>query len=147
MDTFDLSRSREQVENTFPDNAPEVEVCQYVFHLVEVLGVDFSRISLGEVASGLGWIKDSSKKEAIARAMDFLSKGSQSIFERRYELWAEEEDEILDEPIYELSHNEIRTALEQGALIVDGEEVVNFLDRVHVFYSLRMEGSDEGHPT
>lgn len=138
MTNTDIERSITEVGRAFPQDSLEASVCGYVFQLFQDLGDQFDSISLGTVLRAMKWRPDSAHKRAISTALDFLTLGNTGIFERRYELWppADEDSEVLAQPLCELSHDDIREALEKNQLIcpVTGEIVSDYQDRITVLY-------------
>lgn len=136
MNNSPLQDSITKVNLTFSQDTLEVKVCGYVFSLLLKLGGQFDSVSLGSVLHALKWQPDFTHKRAIATALDFLTQSDTAIFERRYELWDDSDEDVLDMPICEFSQEDIRLALEVNELICPktGEIIPNFLDRVTVLY-------------
>jgi len=110
----------------------------YFYGLLDKVGANFEGITLGGVATDLNWYSDQSQKVAISSALDYLASRFPPLLVRRYELWGEDKQEVLDQPICILSDDDIREALETNELInpISGRAVPNFLDLVSVSYVL-----------
>jgi hypothetical protein len=134
MNTEALSAALATMRRTFSEDEREGLVCTYVFSRLEQLENQFDRVTLESVATALEWLNDTEGQRAIARALDGLAYGEVQILERKYEFWSENNLEVLDQPICEFSDEEIRNALSEKFLIVGGEKILDFLDRVTVSY-------------
>ena len=129
-----LSDALAVTRQSFPVDTREGQVCAYVFDRLETLKAHFDSLTLGAVSTALKWSGDAEGRKAIVKALDSLTYGRVQIFERRYELWSDDSSAILDHPICELSDEDIRDALSNNYLIVNGEKVHSFLDRITVVY-------------
>lgn len=139
MTSDNLAFSTAATKRVFPPGTREQEVCSFVFDRLELLRGQFDSLTLGSVATALGWLGDSDGQTAIARALDYLAFGDVQILERRFVLWpAAVGEAVLEEPICELSDAEVRRALEEKVLIVPttGEPVHGFMEQVGVVYSV-----------
>jgi hypothetical protein len=137
MSTDALAASLDAVYKVFPDNR-ERQVCAYVFQALRSLKDQFNEVTLGAVATALNWTQDREGQRAIVRVLDYLSFGEMPpILERRFFLWSSgTSNEVLEEPLCELTDAEIRQALEEELLVVPttGEQLHNFQDYITVVY-------------
>lgn len=130
---------------TFGENSPEAKVYAYVKDLLHTLGPQLYSVSLASVADALGWSSDPELRSAIVRALDQLALGRPSILKRQFLLWPTDSgDEVLQEPLGQVSDLEIRRALESNTLVLPetGERVHDFIDRITVEYIVRGNASD-----
>lgn len=132
-----LTPSIDEAERAFPGDSFEMTVCRYIFRRLAEIGPAADHFDLGSVASALGW-HSSDQTRAIVSALDFLSFCSRPVLSRHFALWGDNSDEILEQPIAELSDEAIRQALETNELInpVTGESIPDFTNRITVEYSL-----------
>lgn len=84
---------------------------------MEVLKDGFECISLGQVVSHFKWYDNKEAAKSIQRALDYLSFGDIPVLERKFVLWPEDEEEILETEEVVFSDLDIRKALETGKLI------------------------------
>lgn len=128
----------EESQRVFGSDSLEWQVLSYFYGLLDKLGANFEGITLGGVASDLSWYSDQSRRVAISSALDYLASRFPPLLVRRYELWGEDTQEVLGQPICTLSDDDIREALETNELInpISGRAVPNFLDLVSVIYVL-----------
>lgn len=137
MSSADLPESIAVIEQTFPRDHREGQVCSLIIKRLSELKEGFEGVTLGSVAADLGWY-DAEGKRAIATALDYLSYGEVPLLERRFELWPAETGEVLAQPICSLDEDVIRRALETNVLLVPstGEELHDFKKQVSVHYAV-----------
>lgn len=135
--TTGLQQSISKAKEVFPSGTPEAAVCAYVFDQFNRLGKHFRNITPHAVANALKLLDEDTNRRAVMSALDYLAFGPIPILERRFELWRHgDSDEVLEEPICELSVSDMRNALE-GKFPIDpttGEAIPDFLNRVTVIY-------------
>lgn len=131
-----LASALETTRQTFSEGRREAEVCTFIFEQLENLKDGFECISLGEVASHFKWHNNKDAAKSIQIALDYLSYGTIPVLERKFVLWPEDEEDILETEEVIFSDADIRDALEHGKLINPntGLEVQNFLDKIQVIY-------------
>lgn len=136
MSTQELTSSLEATQRVFSKDKREGKVCSFVFERLSQLKEQFDSVTLGSVAVALGWSEDAEGKRAIANALDYLAFGEVPVLERRFELWPAESDAVLEQPLCELSDQQVKKALEQNVLIVPttGEAITDFADHISVVY-------------
>lgn len=132
--TFDAAF--ESTRQTFGEGRREAEVCTYIFELIKSLKGGFECISLGEVVSHFKWYNDIDAAKSIQTVLDCLAYGDVPVLERRFILWPEIDEDLLEVEEAIFSDAEIRDALRDKKLINPntGEVVENFLDKIHVVY-------------
>lgn len=131
-----LASALEATRQTFGEGQREAEVCNYIFELLEKLKGGFECISLGEVVSHFKWHDNQEAAKSIQVALDYLAYGDIPVLERKFILWPEVDENILECEEAVFSDAEIRYALKEDKLINPntGEVVENFLDKIQVIY-------------
>lgn len=131
-----LAFARETTRQTFGEGQREAEVCAFIFEQLEELKDSFKCISLGDVVSHFEWYNNKDAAKSIQTALDYLAYGAVPVLERKFILWPEDEEEVLETEEAIFSDSDIRNALETGTLInpTTGFEVPDFLDKIHVIY-------------
>lgn len=140
-----IKESLDEVSKLLPEDALEVEVYRYLLHRFKTLGRQFERLTLGGVAADLGWTEDRARSTALTNALELLASASPPLLERRFELWSDmPSHETLEEPINELSEEQVRTAIEIGELIDPdtGETFKDFRNRITVVYLVTEEARE-----
>jgi hypothetical protein len=132
----------------FGEASLEASVYTYLHALMDTLGPQLHTVSLVSVADALGWSHDKELRNVIVRALEELTFGEPSLFERHFFLWPEKQDsEVLEQPLAQVSDLEMRRALETNQLVVieTGEVVKDFVSRISVEYVVRDDVSKQLH--